>query len=277
MKDVIIDTLIDTAKVIPFLFFTFLIIEIIEHKTKKRNFLKSKKFGPLIGSLLGAIPQCGFSVSITNFYATRVITLGTLISVYLSTSDEMIPIMIGQNVPVTTIFSVIFIKIIIGMIIGYIIDFILRKRIINEKIENFCEHENCHCDENLFSSVIKHTLGITIFVLIITFTLNIIFEYLDITFIKNILKNNNFFGPIICSLIGLIPNCASSIMITEFYINGIITFGSLIAGLLTGCGIGIVVLFKTNKNIKENFLILLTIFLVGIIVGITFNLLNIMV
>lgn len=280
MMDIIMDTLMDALKLLPFLFITFLIIEYIEHKIKNKNskvIKNSKKLGPLIGSILGAFPQCGFSVSITNFYATRVITLGTLISVYLSTSDEMLPIMLSENVEISIILKIILIKVIIGMLAGFIIDLVLRKKSSNEQITEFCEHEHCHCEHSIFVSALKHTLSIILFIMIISFILNICFEYLDTEFLKQIFMKNSFLGPIVSSVIGLIPNCAASVMVTELYLNGIISFGSLMAGLLTGSGVGLMVLFKTNKNLKENIMILLTIYGIGVIVGIIFNLIGFMI
>lgn len=159
MKDIIIDTLVDSMKLIPFLFIVFLIMEYIEHKTKKKNkeiIKKAGKFGPLIGSILGAFPQCGFSVATTNLYATRIITLGTLIAIYLSTSDEMLPIFISENAPLKLIIGIILIKVIIGIIFGFLIDlFYTRKNKNNREIKDFCEEEHCHCDHEYYKVCIK--------------------------------------------------------------------------------------------------------------------------
>ena len=176
MKEIIMDTLIDGVKLIPFLFVAFLIIELIEHKLSNKNkelITKTGKFGPLFGSILGAFPQCGFSVLTTNLYVTRIVSLGTLISVYLSTSDEMLPILLSQNVSMTLIIKILLIKLFIGMVSGFIIDFILRKK--ESKVEadyEICHEENCHCKDHLLLSVIKHTIHITLFLMIISFLLN---------------------------------------------------------------------------------------------------------
>lgn len=267
MKEIIIDTIIDSLKLLPFLFIAFLIIELLEHKIDNKKIVtKSKKVGPLFGSLLGAVPQCGFSVSITNLYATRIVTLGTLISVYLSTSDEMLPIMLSSDVKFSTIMSIILIKVFIGMTAGFIIDFFLRKK-EEVEIKELCEHEHCHCEKGIFGSTIKHTFNILGFIFIITFLLNLGFEYLGEDNIQKIFMKDSLFSPFIASLIGLIPNCGASVVVTELYLNSAISFGSCMAGLLTGSGIGILILFRINKNLKENLKILGLIYSIGAVSG----------
>lgn len=269
MKEVIIETLIDAIKLLPFLFITFLILEFIEHKLSKKNkniIEKSGKLGPIVGSILGAFPQCGFSVSATNFYSTRIITLGTLISVYLSTSDEMLPLLISEGVEISLIIKILLIKILIGMISGFIIDLIFRKK-EKEHIHDFCEDEHCDCENGIIISSIKHTLNITLFIILISFILNTIIYFIGEENLGNIILKNQFLGPILSSLIGLIPNCASSVIITELYLSNVITFGSMISGLLTGSGVALLVLFKVNKNLKENIKILLLLYLIGTLSG----------
>ena len=275
MKEIILDTLIDGAKLIPFLFFAFLIIELIEHKFSnktKKIISKSGRFGPIIGSLLGAIPQCGFSVLASNLYVTRIVTLGTLISIYLSTSDEMIPILLSHNVEITKIINIVIIKVIVGMICGFIIDLIFRKK--TTKDFHICENDDCDCEESLIKSTIVHTLKTLLFILVISFGLNIMFEYISVSTIEKLFMKNSLFAPFISSLIGLIPNCGASIALTELYINNVVSLGTVIGGLLTGSGIALLVLFKTNKNIKENIFILTTIYSIGVVVGIILNLIG---
>lgn len=275
MKEIILDTLIDSLKLVPFLLITFILIEIIEHKINNKKIITSSgKLGPLFGSLLGIFPQCGFSSAITNLYVTRIVTLGTLISVYLSTSDEMLPIMLSNNVEIGIIIKILLIKVFIGMFSGFIIDLLLRKK---EKIEikELCEHDHCHCEHSIFLSSLKHTLNITIFIIIISFLLNLGFEYLGEETIEKLFLKNNIFSSFISSLIGLIPNCGASVAITELYLNNTITFGSCMAGLLTGSGVAILILFKTNKDIKENFKILFTVYGIGVISGIIIDLIGV--
>ena len=287
MLEVIEDTLIDAIKLLPFLFITYLIMEYIEHKMgekSKKAIKKSGKFGPIIGGILGAFPQCGFSVSATNLYAGRVITLGTLIAVYLSTSDEMLPIFISEAVSPIIILKILGIKLVIGIIAGILIDLIIsliiKKNVKEEKEENeighICEEEHCHCNENgVIKSALKHTLNIFLFIILITFIINIIVHFVGEETISSWILNKPIIGPIITSLIGLIPNCAASVIITNMYLEEVISLGSMIAGLLTGAGVGLAVLFKTNNKLKENIGILALLYTIGAISGIIIELLGI--
>ena len=284
MLDVILDTLIDSIKLLPFLFITYLLMEYIEHKMKhksKETIQKSGKFGPFVGSLLGIFPQCGFSVSATNLYAGRVITLGTLIAVYLSTSDEMLPIFISEAVSPIIILKILAIKLVIGMIAGFIIDLVinvLTKNKIKENIEQVCEEEHCHCNENgILKSSIHHTLNIFVYIIIISFIINTIVHFIGEEAIANLLLNKPIIGPLVSALIGLIPNCAASVIITNMYLQKVISFGSMMAGLLTGAGIGLAVLFKTNNEIKENIKIVVLLYSIGVIVGIVIDTLGIII
>lgn len=287
MLEIIEETLIDAIKLLPFLFITYLIMEYIEHKMGKKTkntIKKSGKLGPVIGSILGIFPQCGFSVSATNLYAGRVITLGTLIAVYLSTSDEMLPIFISEAVSPIIILKILGIKLIIGMIAGSLIDLIVnifkknKQEKQNEEIGHMCEEEHCHCDENgVFKSALKHTLNIFLFIVLITFIINIIVYFVGEETIASWILNKPIIGPMITSLIGLIPNCAASVIITNMYLENVISLGSMIAGLLTGAGVGLAVLFKTNKDnrLKENIGIVVLLYIIGVISGIFIELLGI--
>lgn len=278
MKEVILDTIIDSLKLIPFLLVAFLIIELLEHKlnNKTKNIItKSKKIGPIIGSLLGVIPQCGFSVMATNLYITRIITLGTLISIYLSTSDEMLIIMISEKVEISLILKILLIKIFFGIVYGLIIDKIINKK-KKDKETNYelCDEEHCDCNHSILLSAIKHTLHITLFIFIITLIINTIFTLLGDNYLSKILLNNSILSPFITSLIGLIPNCAASVILTELYLNSTISLGSLIGGLLTSSGSSLLVLIKNNKNKKENLSIILLLYALGVLSGIIIELIS---
>ena len=273
MIEILTDTIIDSLKILPFLFITYLIMEYIEHKMSEKSkttIKKAGKWGPLFGSTVGIIPQCGFSASATNLFSARVISLGTLIAVYLSTSDEMIPIFISEQISVLTLAKILLIKFIIGVIFGFIIDLLLRKKNNQEeKIEEICEHEHCHCEENgILKSAIKHTISILIYIFVITLIINIIVEWVGEENIATFVGNHAILGPAISSLIGLIPNCAASVIIANLYIQNIISGASLIAGLLTGAGVGLIILFKTNKNIKENIAIVGLLYVIGVFSGV---------
>lgn len=278
MEEVLIDILLDTIKILPYLFIAFLILELIEHKLSNKNtkLLKNnKKYGPLFGGLLGGLPQCGFASIAANLFSKRVITIGTLISVFLATSDEMLPIMISENVELTKIFSIIGLKIIIGIIIGIIVDLIIKRKDNDNKneIHKMCEHDHCDCKtDGVFLSSIKHTIKIGLFILLANLLISIIIYYVGEDNLSNILLNKNIFTYFIASLVGLIPNCASSVVITELYLEELITIGTLYAGLLTGSGIGILLLFKTNKNLKENITILSIIYFIGVLFGVIIDL-----
>lgn len=278
MYEIIVDTLIDALKLIPFLFVAFYLMELIEHKftkNSKKIIEKSGTYGPLLGSILGAVPQCGFSVMATNLYATRIITLGTLISIYLSTSDEMLPLLISNGASIKTILSILLTKIVIGFLMGYLIDFVSKKKDrTNQEIEDFCKENHCDCNHSIIKSSLKHTINISIFILVITLILNLGINYIGLNNLKKIFLHNTVFSPFVTSLIGLIPNCASSVVISELYLNGIINFASCISGLLTGSGVALVVLFKMNKDLKENIKIISLLYGIGVISGLIIELIN---
>lgn len=285
MIDVILDTLIDSIKLLPFLFITYLIMEFIEHKTgdKAKNIIKkSGKFGPIFGGILGIFPQCGFSAAAANLYAGKVITLGTLIAIFLSTSDEMLPVLISEAAPISTILQILAIKLVIGIVIGFLVDLIgqalikrkqeKKEEVVEEEIGHICEHEHCHCEEGILKSSIKHTINIFIFIIIISFIINTIIYFIGEENLSNLILNMPIVGPIIAGLVGLIPNCAGSVILTQLYLEQVISFGSMIGGLLVGSGIGILVLFRVNKDLKDNLKILGLLYAIGVICGIVVDL-----
>ena len=278
MLDSLLDGLIDTFKLLPYLFITFLIIEYIEHKFSKKNedlLSKNKNYGPVIGGLLGSLPQCGFSSMAANLFSARVITMGTLIAVFLSTSDEMLPIMISEKVDIMLLFKIIGFKVIVGIIIGSIIDLIYRKKEEQKEdmIKEICEHDHCSCgSHSIITSSIIHTLKIGLFILIANLLISIIIYEVGETSVSNLLLNKNILTYFLSSLVGLIPNCAGSVIITELYLSKMISVGTMLAGLLTGSGLGVLLLIKTNKSIKENIAIISIIYFVGVILGLIVDL-----
>lgn len=289
MLEVIKETLLDCIKILPFLFITYLIMEYIEHKMgekAKETIQKSGRFGPLIGSVLGIFPQCGFSVSATNLYAGRVITLGTLIAVYLSTSDEMLPIFISEAVSPIVILKILAIKLVVGMIAGFTIDLIinlLKRRNGKdgsqiEMVEELCEHDHCHCEhDGILKSSLKHTLNIFLFIIVITFIINLAVYWIGEETIAGFIGNQPVLGPIVAGLIGLIPNCAASVIITNLYLEGVISAASMISGLLVGAGVGLAVLFKTNKGVNKNIGIVCLLYGIGVLAGIVFEFIGVQI
>ena len=273
MKDCIMDGLLDTVKLLPYLLITFLLLEFIEHKLSKKSqkvLLKNKKYGSFAGGLLGALPQCGFSSMAANLFSARVITMGTLIAVFLSTSDEMLPIMLSEKCSPLLLFKIVGFKVLVGILIGFIVDLIYQKNTNNknEEIKEICEHDHCGCEhDGIILSSIKHTLKIGFFILIVNLLINVIIFKVGENNLSNLLHHKNILSYFIACLIGLIPNCAGSVIITEVYLSKFITVGTMIGGLLTGSGLGILLLFKTNKNLKENLSILSIIYFTGVLLG----------
>lgn len=278
MADVILDTLLDLIKLIPFLFLTYLAMEYLEHKTgEKASALvrRAGKFGPVIGGVLGIVPQCGFSAAASNLYAGRVITLGTLLAIYLSTSDEMLPILISEQAPVGLILKILLGKAALGIFFGLLTDVVLRKmgKEEHEHIHEICEHEHCHCEKGILRSALSHTLQISLFILVITFGLNLVLYFAGEDVLAGVLQGSRFVGPLLAGLVGLIPNCAGSVAITQLYLEGIIGIGSLFSGLLAGSGIGLLVLFRVNHDRKENLKILGLLYAIGVVTGILMEML----
>lgn len=284
MLDVLIDTIIDSIKLLPFLFVAYLIMEYIEHKTSdktKKIVQKSGKFGPFIGGILGIFPQCGFSAIASNLYAGRIITLGTLIAIFLSTSDEMLPILISEAAPLDIILKILVVKLIIGIIAGFVIDSVIslinknknNKENEDGKIGEICEHEHCHCEKDgILKSSLKHTINIFIYIFIVSFILNTVIHIIGEDKLSMLILNRPVIGPIIAGLIGLIPNCASSVILTQLYLSEVISVATMISGLLVGAGVGILILFRVNKNIKENIRIIGLLYVIGVIAGIMLEL-----
>lgn len=268
-------TLIDTSKMLPFLFAAYLFIEYIEHKSSGKIIKALQKYGTFGGALLGCIPQCGFSVAASNLYAGRIITKGTLIAVFISTSDEAIPVLLSSTGNLETILKIIAFKIVIAVIAGFLIDlFLVRNRYINAKNNNINKSghhhmcSDCGCnDHSIIKPAIKHTISIFVFMTLTTFVLNIIIHSIGEDNLSTILLSNSIYQPAIAAIIGFIPNCVSSVVLTQLYLSGAISFGSIIAGLSTGAGVGLLVLFKVNNDVWDNVKIMVYIYVVSVISG----------
>ncbi len=273
LDEVLLHGVLDTLKLIPFLFLTYLLMEFIEHKAqdKTREFMKrAGALAPLAGGALGAVPQCGISAAMANLYTGRIISVGTILAVFLSTSDEMLPILIAGNIRLGTVLAIIGYKAICAIAAGFTVDLVLRliRRAPREiEISEFCTEDNCHCEDGILRSALHHTLTISGFVLAITLALNTAVYFIGTERIASVIYDRPFISNLIASVIGLIPNCAVSVALTSFYLNGFITVGTMLSGLFSGAGVGLLVLFRTNKRIKENLLIVGLLVLFGTLFG----------
>lgn len=283
--DVLLDSLIDTAKMLPFLFAAFLLMEFIEHKAgdKLVNFLRrtggGRTGGAAVGALIGCVPQCGFSVAASNFYAGRIISVGTLIAVFLSTSDEAVPVLLAHPDKIGMIWKLLAVKVIIAAAAGIAVDMIMKALKIktdDENIGEMCSESGCGCGSHgIWYSSFRHTLSIGIFIFIVNLILSSVMSFVGEEAVEHFLSSMGVFQPFVAGIVGMIPNCAASVVLTELYAEGAIGFGTAVAGLCTGAGVGLAVLFKANKNIKENLIITGIVYAVGTICGTLLNIFGI--
>ena len=293
--DVLLDAVSDTLRLVPFLFLTYLVMEYLEHKTQdtaRQMIRRAGKLGPLIGGIAGVFPQCGFSAAASSLYAGGVISAGTLMAVFLSTSDEMLPIFISEAVDIQVILKILGVKIAIGAVSGFVLDILWRagsrkRREYNEHrhihrehhetdIHDLCEHEHCHCEEgSILKSAVIHSLQITLFIFLVTLAIGFLVEILGEDQIGSIIGNQPVLGVLLAALVGMIPNCAGSVIITQMYLGGILGTGQMLAGLLAGAGVGILVLCRTNRGAKENLGLIGLLYVISVCWGILFELLGI--
>ncbi|HIT67224.1 MAG TPA: arsenic efflux protein [Candidatus Merdisoma merdipullorum] len=260
----------DTVRMVPFLLAAFLILEALEHYSNRymnRLLGRVGKAGPVVGAVFGCVPQCGFSVAAANLYSGGVITLGTLMAVFLSTSDEAVLILLGNPGSGTMILRLLLGKVLIGIVSGYLIDVIFRKKKEEKHIEDLCRSCGCSDHSGIVKPALKHTLRLTVYILAFTFILNILLEWIGTETLTALLGRDTWFQPLLTAFLGLLPNCASSILITELYLAGGISFAAAMAGLCAGAGVGLAVLFRTNKPMKENLGILALLYVISAMVG----------
>ena len=282
LEHTLLHTIEDSVKLLPFLFLTYLLMELLEHTTggKVQNKIRNAgKVGPLWGGLLGIMPQCGFSAAASSLYAGRVITVGTLLAVFLSTSDEMLPIFISAAVAPATIFKILAAKVCIAIVSGFLAELVyvnvFKKKEKDMDIHVVCEEEHCSCEAGVLKSALKHTLKIFVYILLITFILTFVIELIGEDQLAVVFQNIPVVGEMIAALVGLIPNCASSVVITELYLSGIIGAGAMMSGLLVNAGVGLLVLFRLNRNWKQNAGIMAALYGFGVFWGVIIELLGI--
>jgi len=269
---------LDALKTLPFLFIAYVLIEYLEHRGSvqlKNSLQKLGKFGPVGGAALGIIPQCGFSVAASNFYAGRIISVGTLLAVFLSTSDEAIPILLSQPEMRGYILPVMGVKLLSAIVFGFAADLLVKlfaKQEDEAPFEELCA--KCDCDHHgVLRSALHHTVHIFLFIFAVNLLLEAAIHFIGEDKISALLLSGSFFQPMLTALIGLIPNCAASVIITELFVSGSLSFGSCIAGLCSGAGMGVVVLFRANRRVKENFAILGALYVSAVLTGMILNLL----
>lgn len=278
--DVLSEAVIDTLKILPFLFVAFLVIEFLEHKAQdkvKHLFTRAGSAGPLIGTLLGCIPQCGFSVMCSNLYSSGIITLGTLVAVFLSTSDEAVVLLATAHNGSHEIFKLIVTKIVIALIFGYGIYFIEKKshkEHHHHHSHDLCEHDHCGCKENggILKPALIHTIKVFGFLFLFTVLIDLFVAFVGTDRLSHILLSDSVFQPLLSAIIGFIPNCASSILLTQLYIEGTLSFGALIAGLCTNAGAGMLILFRDKTRFKENLKVVGIMYICSVIPGIILHL-----
>lgn len=287
MFDLFIDSLKDGLKdgawSLPILFVAYLLMELLERSQKlNEEILRgySHKAGPLLGGLLGVVPQCGISGAAATLFSTGSVTVGTMLAVFFATSDEMLPIMLSSmadgDIRLSSILLIVLGKAALGIALGYLADWLLTKSIRSRKdIHGFCEREHCACDEeegNVFVSALKHTLKIAVMLIAVNVVLNFVLGAIGIERLSGSVLNRPVIGEILLALVGLIPNCSVSVVITESYLSGLIGLGGLFAGLLSNAGIGLLVLLRTNKNLKENLVITSTLYGLSVAAGLAITL-----
>ncbi len=289
MFDLFLDSLLDGLKdgawSLPVLFVAYLLMELLERSQKLNEEILhgySHKAGPLLGGLLGVAPQCGISGAAATLFSTGSVTVGTMLAVFFATSDEMLPIMLSSvadgDIRLSSILLIVLGKAALGVALGYLADLLLTKYIRSQKnIHGFCEREHCACDEeegNVFVSALKHTLKIAVMLIAVNVVLNFVLGMIGVERLSGSVLNRPVIGEILLALVGLIPNCSVSVVITESYLSGLIGLGGLFAGLLSNAGIGLLVLFRTNKNLKENLVITSTLYGLSAAAGIVITLVS---
>lgn len=308
----------DTLYLIPFLFLTYVAMEWLEHRTAGKTqeaIQHAGAAGPIVGAVLGVVPQCGFSAAAATLYAGRVVTLGTLFAVFLSTSDEMLPIFIAEQVPIETIAKILGAKLLIGMIMGFIVDTVLRLARRDKqklRIHELCEQDRCHCNnecatcesnpelvyqhhddcaagcshehhahehdhdhshgwKSILKSALIHTVQVGVFVFLITLALNYVLEVVGEDALASFLGSNTVLSVLASALVGLVPNCAASVAIAQLYLEDVLGAGAMMAGLLVSAGVGLLVLLRANRPLRQTIAIIVLLYVTGVAWGLVGN------
>ena len=265
----------ETLALLPFLFVTYLILEAVEAhggNALERFVKRAHAVGPAAGALAGAIPQCGVSAAAASFYAGGVISVGTLIAVFLSTSDELLPVLISKQVPSGLMVKIVVLKIAAAVVAGFAINALLslirhKRRDVN--VECLCEHSRCGCRERkgILVPAMIHTAEIFVFIVLVSGAIELAMHFFGEDCLLSLRLNTPVVGELVAGLLGLVPNCAVSVAGAELYCQGAMSPGALMASSFTGSGLGLLVLFRTNRSIRENLSVLATIYMLGTLLG----------
>ena len=267
--------LLDNLLLLPFLFVTYLVLEMLEARAEgalERGLGRTRRFGPLVGALAGVFPQCGFSAAAASLYAGGAITAGTLVAVFLSTSDELIPVLISEKVPLSLLFKIIAVKVVAGVAVGFAVNAVLKtfgKGGAKLRVDELCAHSRCSCKERkgVLVPALVHTAEIFVFILIISGAVELTLHFVGEDGLRNLILNKPWAGEAIAGLLGFIPNCAVSVSGAQIYLKAGMSSGALMAMSLTGSGVGLLVLFRTNRHWGANLAILAVLYVTGVILG----------
>ena len=284
IHEVVLHGLLDSLKVLPFLFLAYLLMEWLEHKAGERTehlIRKTGVLGPLAGATLGIIPQCGMSTMASNLYAGSIISIGTLVAVFLSTSDEMLLLLISEKIPAITTICILLYKFAVALLVGFVLDLFVRlyrkkhghDHDMHHHVHEVCEEHGCHCEKGIFLSAIIHTVKIFIFVVLVNLLISSLVFFLGEDWLRGSIFSIPGLSHLLCAFIGLVPNCAVSVLLTKFYMAGYISVGAMLAGLLPGAGVGLAIFARMHKKRRECLLVLLVLVLSGVLFGLLADLL----
>ena len=266
--ELLLDTLLDLSRIVPFLFVIYLFLEWMENQTEHRmeRFLeKHRRINPLAGTLFGLLPSCGFATAASSLYATGVISAGPLVAVFLASSDEMLSIMLGMQADFSVIAPILGVKLVVGLIAGYGFDLLSKHRTIN--VDEFCQREHDDHSHGILYSACLHTLQVSLWLMVTIFVINGIVGMIGEDIIRSFILDHSSQSVLFCGLTGLIPSCASSIILTTMYVDGVIPFSAVCAGLLVNAGTGMIMLYRVNPDFKDNTKILLATLVCGLVAG----------
>lgn len=270
--EALLEALTDSARMLPILYVTYLVMEMIEHHSSElmvRLMTGLNKTGPLVGGLFGIIPQCGLSSAVASLYAGKGVTIGTLIAIFLATSDEMLPILLSSKADMSMVGMILGMKLVIGVVAGYLVDLAFAKRNSQRKenIHELCERAHCSCKDSIFISALKHTVNIMIWIIVVCFAINVVMESIGEDALQSLIGTRPVMGCFVAGLLGLIPNCSTSVLLTNLYVEEVVSLGVMMSGLCVNAGVGLFVLYRQNRPMKDNLMITGILYGIGVVAG----------